>query len=146
MIREHYAAVKALIPSTVNLHMWQVSAGTNPDGTPKPITYPYAVLWGDLGDESSGGVDGDSLSDSLDVLSLRFRVTYAGEYGDSVLIACRNVRAALSGKSPVVAGWKTGRLKQATLMDAQADLSITLKNGSHPVYAVDEFSLVSHKL
>ena len=137
MIREHYAAVKALIPGTVNVYMWSV-----PD---QPV-YPYVVLWGSVGDESSGGVDGDSLLDRQDVLSLNIRATYAGVNGDSMLIVARNVRAALNRKTPTVAGWKPGRLRQASLMDGQADLSITLTGGAHPVYAVDEFSLVSHKL
>ena len=137
MIREHYNAVKVMIPSTVNVYMWSV-----PD---QPV-YPYVVLWGSVGDESSGGVDGESLLDRQDVLSLNLRATYAGVNGDSMLIVCRNVRAALNRKTPVVAGWKPGKLRQSSLMDGQADLSITLTGGAHPVYAVDEFSLVSHKL
>lgn len=137
MIREHYAAVKALIPATVNIYMWSVP------GTPE---YPYVVLWGSPGDESSGGPDGDSLEDSMDVFSARIRATYAGVNGDSMLIVCRNVRAALNRKTPSVAGWAPGKLRQASLMDAQADLTVTFSNGSHPVYAVDEFALVSHKL
>ena len=137
MIREHYAAVKALLPPTVNVYMWSV---------PDSPQYPYVVLWGSLGDESSGGPDGTSLQDHQDVLSLNIRATYAGVNGDSALIVCRNVRAALNRKTPVVAGWKPGKLRQASLMDAQADLEVTLNGGGHPVYAVDEFSLVSHKL
>lgn len=137
MIREHYAAVKALIPGTVTVYMWSV---------PDAPVYPYVALWGSAGDESSGGLDGDSLTDRQDVLSIRMRATYAGEFGDSMLIVCKNVRAALNRKTPVVAGWKPGPLRQSSLMDGQADLSITLTGGNHPVYAVDEFSLVSHKL
>jgi len=137
VIREHYNAVKAMLPSTVNVYMWSV-----PD---QPV-YPYVVLWGSVGDESSGGTDGGSLLDRQDVLSLNLRATYAGVNGDSMLIVCRNVRAALNRKTPTVAGWKPGKLRQSSLMDGQADLSITLTGGAHPVYAVDEFSLVSHKL
>ena len=107
MIREHYNAVKAMLPSTVNVYMWSV-----PD---QPV-YPYVVLWGSVGDESSGGADGESLLDRQDVLSLNLRATYAGVNGDSMLIVCRNVRAALNRKTPVVAGWKPGKLKQSALM------------------------------
>ena len=138
MIREHYAAVRALIPGTVNVYMWSV---------PDSPQYPYVVLWGSTGDESSGGADGGSLTDDWqDVLSLNIRATYAGVNGDSMLIVCRNVRAALNRKTPVVAGWKPGRLRQSSLMEGQADLSVTFSSGAHPVYAVDEFSLVSHRL
>lgn len=137
MIKEHYDAVKALLPSTVRVHMWTVS------GDP---VYPYVVLWGDLGAESSGGSDGDSLEDSPDVLSLRIRATYVGATSDSMLIVARNVRAALSRKTPTVAGWRTNPLRQAVLMDGQADMDVALTGGGHPMYAVDEFTLVSHKL
>ena len=138
MIKEHYDAVKALLPSTVRVYMWNV-----PDGP----QYPYVVLWGDLGDESSGGPDGESLDDVADVLSLRIRATYAGLTGDSVLIHCRNVRAALNRKTPTVTGWRTNPLRQSTLMDVQVDRDVTIPgSGTHPLFAVDEFALVSHKL
>jgi hypothetical protein len=113
---------------------------------PTTPTYPYVVLWGDLGEESSGGPDGDSLQDVPDVLSLRMRATYVGLNGDSLLIVARNVRAALNRKTPAVTGWRTNPLRQAVLMDAQTDTDVTLTGGGHPMYAVDDFSLVSHKL
>jgi hypothetical protein len=137
VIKEHYDAVKALLPGTVRVHMWAVPASP---------TYPYVVLWGDLGDESSGGPDGDSLEDVPDVLSLRIRATYVGLNGDSMLITARNVRAALNRKTPAVTGWRTNPLRQAVLMDGQVDRDVTLTGGGHPTYAVDEFALVSHKL
>lgn len=133
MIREHYDAVKALLPPTVRVYMWSV---------PETPTYPYVVLWGDLGEESSGGPDGDSLQDVPDVLTLNVRATYVGLTGDSTMIQCRNVRAALNRKTPVVTGWKPSKLRQSSLMDAQTDFDVT----PHPVYAVDQFALVSHKL
>ena len=137
MIREHYDAVKALMPAGLTIYRGSV---------PNEPTYPYAVLWGDLGEESTGGPDGDSLQDVPDVLSLRPRLTYAGLTFDSVLIVARNVRAALNRKTPVVAGWSPSKLRQSALMDVQADTSVTLTNGLHPVFAVDEFALVSSKL
>lgn len=138
MIKEHYDAVKALLPSTVRVYMWTV---------PDAPSYPYVVLWGDLGDSSSGGPDGDTLADNADVLSLRIRATYAGLTGDSVLIHCRNTRAALNRKTPTVTGWRTNPLRQSTLMDVQVDTDVTIPgSGAHPLFAVDEFALTSHKL
>lgn len=138
MIREHYDAVRALIPGTVRVYAW---------GVPEAPSYPYVVIWGDLGDESSGGPDGDSLEDVPDVLSLRIRATYAGLTGDSVLIVARNVRAALNRKTPTVTGWQANPLRQSTLMDVQVDRDVTIPgSGTHPLFAVDEFALVSHKL
>jgi len=137
VIKEHYDAVKALMPAGLTVYRGSV---------PSAPTYPYAVLWGDLGEESSGGPDGDSLQDVPDVLSLRPRVTYAGLTFDSVLIVARNVRAALNRKVPVVAGWRPSKLRQVSLMDVQTDTSVTLTGGANPVFAVDEFALVSSKL
>lgn len=137
MIKEHYDAVKALLPATVRVHMWTVPASPQ---------YPYVVLWGDLGDESSGGPDGDSLQDVPDVLTLRIRATYVGVNGDSMLIQARNVRAALSHKTPVVSGWRANPLRQSVLMDGQVDRDVTFTGGGNPVFAVDEYALVSHKL
>lgn len=136
MIKEHYDAVKALLPESVRVHMWNV---------PETPVYPYVVLWGDLGEESSGGPDGDSLEDVPDVLSIRIRATYVGLTGDSLLIVARNARDALNRKTPAVAGWRCSKLRQAVLMDAQTDTDVTLTGGGHPIYAVDEFSLVSHQ-
>jgi hypothetical protein len=133
VIRDHYEAVKALLPSTTRVYMWSV---------PETPAYPYVVLWGDLGSESSGGPDGDSLEDVPDVLSLNIRATYVGLTWESALIIARNVRAALNRKTPTVAGWMPSKLRQSSLMDAQTDTDVT----PHPVYAVDEFTLVSHKL
>ena len=137
MILEHYNAVKALLPPTVRVYMWNV---------PDTPAYPYVCLWGDPGNESSGGPDGDSLEDVPDVLDIRIRATYAGLTGDSVLIVCRNTRAALSRKTPVVAGWRPNKLRQSSLQDVQTDTSVTLTGGANPIFAVDEFALVSSKL
>ena len=137
MIREHYDAVRALLPSTVRVYAW---------GVPEAPSYPYVVIWGDLGDESSGGPDGESLDDVADVLSLRIRATYAGLTGDSVLIVARNVRAALNRKTPTVTGWRTNPLRQSTLMDVQVDRDVTIPgSGTHPLFAVDEFALTSER-
>ena len=135
-VKEHYDAVRALLPPTVKVYPWSV---------PDTPVYPYVCIWGDPGNESSGGPDGDSLEDVPDVLDIRIRATYAGLTGDSVLIVCRNVRAALSRKTPAVTGWSPGKLRQSSLQDVQTDTSVTLTGGAHPVFAVDEFALISTK-
>lgn len=144
MIKEHYDAVKALIRPAIRVHMWKAEE-RDEQGNIIPLKYPYVVLWGDLGEESSGGPDGDSLRDEPDVLSIRIRATYVGESGDSMLITCRNVRADLNRKTPAVTGWHPNPLRQAVLMDGQVDRDVPLIGGGNPTYAVDEFALISHK-
>ena len=146
MILEHYYAVKALLRPTLRVHMFTVTQEKNSDGSLKPLAYPYVVLWGDLGEESSGGPDGDSLQDVPDVLSIRMRATYVGLTFDSMAIVARNVRADLNRKTPVVTGWHPGKLRQAVLMDADVDRDVTFTGGGNPVFAVDEFTLISNKL
>jgi len=147
VIKEHYDAVRALLPEGMQVYVGNVEGELLPDGKRAPIKYPYVCLWGDLGDESSGGPDGESLGDVPAVLSLRPRATYAGLTFDSVLIVARNVRATLSRKTPAVTGWRTNPLRQSTLMDVQVDRDVTIPgSGAHPLFAVDEFALVSHKL
>ena len=146
MIKEHYDAVKALLRPALRVHMFSVAQEKNPDGSLKPVAYPYVVLWGDLGDESSGGPDGDSLQDDPAILSIRMRATYVGTTFDSLAILARNVRADLNRKAPTIAGWRPGKLRQAALLDAQVDRDVTLTGGGNPLFAVDEFSLISHKL
>lgn len=143
MIREHYAAVKALIPSTVRVHMWSAEERDG-QGNVVPLKYPYVVLWGSLGEELSGDPDGPSLANVPDSLDFRMRATYVGLNGDSMLIVARNVRTALSGKKPVVAGWKPSALRQSTLLDGQTDFDVTV-NSSHPVYAVDQYTFTSFR-
>jgi hypothetical protein len=145
VIKEHYAAVKALLPPTVNVYMFKVEGALLPGGTREPIKYPYVCLWGDPGDESSGGPDGDSLQDVPDILSLGIRATYAGLTWESLLIVMRNVRLALNRKVPVVTGWSPSKLRQSALTDAQPDTDVTIPNVGNPIFAVDEFALVSTK-
>lgn len=126
-----YDAVARLFPASVKLYIGSVPA--------KP-SYPYAVLWGDLGDETT-----ESLDDVPTELRIRFRVTYVGLSLDQVAWAVVRVRPALNRVKPYVAGWLSGKLRQSTLMDVQTDFTVTLENGAHPMYAVDEFALAADK-
>jgi hypothetical protein len=129
---DFYRAVGDLIPSDVTVYLGNV---------PKTPAFPYAVLWGSLGDEVS-----ESLEDIPDELRINFRVTYVGLTFAQVAWVASKVRPALNRAKPYVNGWMSGRLRQASLMDVQTDFSVTLPDGAHPVYAVDEFALTADKL
>lgn len=133
MIREHYEAVKALIPNTFTVHLFDVPASPS---------FPYVVLWGDPGQHYSETLD----STPHDVL-LSVRATCVGANYASCLIVLDAVRAALNRKAPVVAGRKVHEMVQSPLSGVQPDLSVTLPNtGTHPVFAVDEYELRSEPL
>jgi hypothetical protein len=120
-----------LWPSAVRLYVGNVPA--------KP-SFPYAVLWGDLGEETT-----EALDDVPTEMRIRFRVTYVGLSLDQVAWAASRVRPALNRAKPYVPGWLVGKLRQAPLMDVQTDFSVTLTDGAHPMYAVDEFALSADK-
>jgi len=142
VIREHYKAVKTLLPPTVNAYLFEAGYNDETGEVEKPL-YPHVILWGDLGRESSGDDSGEALCDEPTSLWIRLRATYAATNGDSLMIVARNVRYALNRKVPAVEGRSCSKLRQDVLMDAQVDLGVTFTDGSHPVYAVDEFAFVS---
>lgn len=126
-----YAGVAGLFPGAVRVYIGNV---------PKKPDYPYAVLWGDLGEETT-----EALDDVPTEMRIRFRVTYVGLTLDQVAWLVARVRPALNRVTPYVPGWLVGKLRQAPLMDVQTDFSVTLEQGAHPMYAVDEFALAADK-
>ena len=132
-VGDFFTSVAALFPAAVNVYVGSV---------PKNPTYPYAVLWGSLGDEGS-----ESLADVPDEIRIPFRVTYVGLTLASVAHVASRVRPALNRAVPYVSGWITSRMRQSSLMDVQTDRDVTITaSGAHPMYAVDEFLLVASKL
>lgn len=133
MILDHYRAVQALLPQGLQVYLFNVPG--------KPV-FPYVVLWGTLGVESSGDEYGDSLGGLPRSFAMRVRATYVGLSPDSMIITAQRVRASLKRARPAVAGRVCSRLKQGTLADAQTDDDVVV-DSQRPVYAVDEFTFVS---
>ena len=126
-----YAGVAGLIPDSVKVYLVNV---------PSRPEYPYVVLWGDLGEETS-----EALADVPNEMHIRFRITYVGLTLDQVAWVVSRVRPALNRVKPYVPGWLPGKLRQSPLADIQADTSIKLEGGAHPLFAVDEFALSADK-
>jgi hypothetical protein len=136
-VGEHYRAVGNLVPAGLTVYY---------GGVPTQPTYPYVVLWGDLGDEVSGDAAGDALDDVVRGLSLRIRATCVAANWDSLMITVARVRGALNRAKPYVAHWSVSKLKQSALLDAQPDADVTIPGTkNHPYYAVDEYALVSER-
>jgi hypothetical protein len=133
MAKAHYDALEKLLPAGLNKHR-----GSAP-GKLEADRYPYVVLGGDPGQESTEAASGEP-----DSLSLRFKLTYAGLSFDQVLITIDEVRAAVSGQRLVVPGWSCGLLRHEPLVDIRTDFNVTVPGlAINPVYAVDELSLFS---
>lgn len=131
MSKAHYDAMEALIPAGLKVH--RGSAPIEPVST----DYPYVVLGGNAGTESTEAAAGDP--DSLD---LRFKLTYAGLTLDSVLIIMDQVRPAVRAARLVVPGWTCGLFRHESLVDITTDFGVKIPDvGANPVYAVDEYAV-----
>jgi hypothetical protein len=130
VIREHYEAVKALIPAHFTVYLFDV---------PSTPAFPYVVLWGDAG--AHGSV---SLDPTPREISMQVRATCVGTTYESCLVVLEGVRSALNRARPVVAGRKVHELVQEPLLMVQPDRDVTVPGTSaHPIYAVDGYSLLS---
>ena len=135
-VRAHYEALSALLkaslPTTYKVYEWDVPA--------KP-TYPYILLWGNLGQET-----GEAMCGTPDLLNLRPKITYGGATGVAVLSVADKVRDVLRDRALTVPGWSPTRMRQASLIDAQSDLQVTIEGtSSHPSFGVDEFPFTSQR-
>ena len=132
MIKEHYDAVRALLPpdsDNFRVYLGKVD--------PSPV-YPYVVLWG-----AAGVLDGETLTDRAVDFSARIKATCAGTSFASVAITMDRVRTALNRVRPTIEGRQAGKLILTPLLDIQADLSISIAGAGHPLYGVDEYLIQS---
>ena len=128
-IAAHYAAVRALIPSSATVY---------PGVVPDNPSYPYVVIWGDTGKE-----DSETLADVPSKLTLKIYATVAGLTFDSAAAMLRIVRGALNRKRPAVTGRSVWPLMQSPQQPIQADLAVSVTGYGHPFYAVDQYDLTS---
>lgn len=134
MIRDHYLAVRELVPNGPGYTRYF-------GAVPKDPSYPYVVVWGDL-----GLAGGESLADVVDQLELRPRVTYVGSGYEQVMWLADKIRPVLNRARPVVAGWTSSRMRQFPLRPPEEDTDVTLPGTTSFVWsAVDEFPFISTK-
>lgn len=130
MIREHYEAVKALVPPQFTVYLFDV---------PDNPRFPYVALWGDPGTHGS-----ESLDPTPRDLTLSIRATCVGATYESCLIVLAAVRSALNRAAPVVAGRVCHEMAQEPLLQISPDRDVVIPGTStHPIYAVDGYTLLS---
>ena len=122
---EHWQAVLDLLPP--DLRVYQGSVPARP-------SYPYVLAW--MGVSSR---DAAALSDEPAERTYRYRITVAGLSELSVMIVQDRVRDVLDRATVTVAGWSPARLRLQPLAPVLEDLNVTLSEGSHPFYSVDEY-------
>lgn len=132
-MRAHLLAVKTMIEGA-----WQhpVYLGE----VPAASSYPYVFLWSSPGRVVAAEVDG-----VLDDLDETFSVTMVGATYEAALAVVPNVRGALHGRRPVVAGRVCQPLwLQPAGLAVQVDTTTKIpKTDRHPSYGVDRYRLRS---
>lgn len=131
MSRAHYDAFQALLPAGTKVHRGYVSKKL------VSADYPYVVLGGSGGDEST-----EAMAGNVDSLEFVLKVTYAGLSFDAVLIVMEKVRRAFLSRQLIVPGWSCGTVRHETALQIQPDRDVTLTDSSFsPLFAVDEFTV-----
>lgn len=131
MTRAHYDAFQARLPAGLKFHRGTVTEKLT------SASYPYVVLGGGGGDEST-----EALNGNVDSLEFRLRATYAGLTFDSVLITMDRARRAFLDSPLIVPGWSCGKVRQFEALPIQPDADVTLSDTSlKPLFAVDEFTV-----
>ncbi|OQO89928.1 hypothetical protein B1813_18995 [Saccharomonospora piscinae] len=132
MILDHHQAVLDLLAGLpVTLHDGQV---------PDRPTFPYAVLFGDTGNERS-----TRLCATSDRADWRFQVTSVGLTVESALIVADAARALLIDARPVVVGRSCGPIRRETSIPVRPDTDVTDPDTNrHPMFAVDTYHFVSY--
>jgi hypothetical protein len=130
--RTHWQAVLELVPADLRLYRGDVPA--NP-------AYPYVLAWSGLSSRDAVTLCGQPTNRTH-----RIRTTIAGLNEDSVMIVQDRVRDALDRAVPQVPGWSREALRLVPLSPVLEDLSVSLTEGRHPFFTVDEYELVTAPL
>lgn len=123
--KAHWDAVIGLIPEGITVYRGNV---------PQQPKFPYVLVWAGLSSRDAWGIC-DEPTDRTN----RWRTTVSGLNEDSVMIVQDRVRDALDRARVTVPGWSPGRLRLNPLTPILEDLTVTLTEGRHPFYAVDEY-------
>ncbi|KQR02483.1 hypothetical protein ASF72_10640 [Arthrobacter sp. Leaf141] len=137
MAEEHYKALEARLRAVAQavldgpaVHFGAIT------GTPESADYPYILIGGNAGQETSAAPVA-----STDTLELRFKLTYAGLSFESVLFIVSLTRRALIGARLQIPGWTCAPLRHEALQDIRTDFDVIIPDIGSPLFAVDELVL-----
>ena len=130
-------AVLALMQATdVSVHDGLVLTTQTPGAVVVSYTLPDAVYYSSIGDD-----DNRRLSGRKTRRSVFFQVTYVGKDRDQVKWAGEQIRAALQGARPIVAGHRTGLIDLEASQRIRRDDDAIRPDGSPLFYGVDEYAV-----
>ena len=130
--------IRAAMPG-VTIYAVDVNAYDVFDERVTAVRYPYVLLW-----SSAGRLVSDEVCGTQDDLNDLLGVTTVARDGLGALTAVAKVRPALIGKTPTVDGRYVQRLRLFSSEQIRPDESVKLPDtNDHPVYAVDQYRLIS---
>lgn len=106
---------------------------------PKDPAFPYAVLFSRTPQRTI-----NSLRHTSGRLDLRFQVTSVGLTAGSVRIVAQAMQDALLDQTVTVAGWTNYPIRDTPNdQPMREDREITLTDGRHPLFVVNEYLLAA---
>lgn len=131
-VLDHLEAVEAIL-KTAGFDVYLI------DVTAKIPAYPYVVLWG-----PATVPIGVTLCGAREIVDTSLMVTVAADSARNVLVAQAKCRAVLGGARLTVPGRVVAPLVLIDGQGATPDRDVVVPGtGRHPVFAVDEWRLVS---
>ncbi|MGP4995110.1 hypothetical protein [Glutamicibacter ardleyensis] len=140
MSLEVFEAVKALLPPTTRVHLFEAKLSS----PPALADFPYVVLHGGFGTAVSGERDNRSSDDLPDQVAYLIRCTVVATSKDGLNHLVGVARSALNRQRPVVPGWSFSKLRQVEVLTAEPDNRISIDT-LNPLYAVDEYPFMAYR-
>lgn len=140
MSLEVLQGLKALFPPEVRVHLHKAQL-SNP---PVLSDFPYVVLHGGWGEETSGERGDRSSDDVPDQTAFTLRCTVVALSLGGLNEIARVSRASLNRQRPVVDGWKFSKLRQVEVLTAEPDNRVSVET-VNPVYLVDEYPFMGYR-
>ena len=141
MSLEVFRGVEAMFPPGTRVHIHEAKLSS----PPKLSDFPYVVLHGGWGEETSGERGDRSSDDIPDQTAFTLRCTVVALSMEGLDELARSSRTSLNRQRPVVAGWRFSRLRQVEVLTAEPDNRVSVET-TNPVYLVDEYPFMGSRV
>jgi len=141
MSLEVFQGLKALFPPGTRVHIHKAEL-SNP---PVLSDFPYVVLHGGWGEETSGERGDRSSDDIPDQTAFTLRCTVVALSLGGLNELTRVSRASLNRQRPLVPGWRFSKLRQVEVLTAEPDNRVSVET-VNPVYLVDEYPFMGSRV
>lgn len=141
MSLEVFRGIEAMFPPGTRVHIHEAKLSS----PPKLSDFPYVVLQGGWGEETSGERGDRSSDDIPDQTAFTLRCTVVALSMEGLNELARTSRTSLNRQRPVVAGWRFSRLRQVEVLTAEPDNRVSVET-TNPVYLVDEYPFMGSRV